>query len=105
MNFVVGGLIVFAFGIALMLSIGIFLQDSGYSQNQVLIAQFITCFIVISIPPILLIGGRDHNGDNKLEQLGKPVTFLASLIGHSLSSPTSIIIFLLIIIVNILVWK
>lgn len=106
MNFAIGFIIIFGSGIALMLGVGSYLENIGYSDNQVLIAKFLIGIIVIAIPPLLLFfGGRNHDGDNKLEELGKPVTSLASLVGYSLSSPTSLIIFLLILIVNILVWK
>lgn len=106
MNFAIGFMIIFCSGIALMLGVGSYLENSGYSDNQVLIAKFLIAIIFIAIPPLLLFfGGHNSDGDNKLEELGKPVTSFASFVGYSLSSPTSLIIFLLILIVNILVWK
>lgn len=106
MNFAIGFIIVFGGGIALMLGVGSYLENNGFSENQVLMAKMLIGIIVISIPPLLIFfGGRNHDGDNKLEELGKPITSFASLVGYSLSSPISLIIFLLILIVNILVWK
>lgn len=105
-SFIIGFMIIFGGGIGLMLSVGSYLEDISYSENQVLLAKFLIAIVVIAIPPLLLFfGGSNHDGDNKLEQLGKPITSFASLVGYSLFSPTSLIVFLLILIVNILVWK
>ena len=106
MNFFIGFLIVFACGMASIFGLGVFLESKGYSENEILIYRAILAFIVISIPPLLIFfGGHNHSGDNKLEELGKPVTSFASIVGHSLSSPTSLIIFLLVIVLNVLLWK
>lgn len=106
MNFIIGFIIIFGGGIAIMLGVGVSLENSGYSNNQVLMAKFIIAMIVIAIPPLLIfMGGRNQDGENKLEELGKPVTFFGSLVGSSLSNPTTLIVFLLIIIINVLIWK
>lgn len=98
----IGFTIIFIIGIVSIFGLGSFLEINGYSQKEILIYSSILAFIIISIPPLLLFfGGRNDQGENKLEELGKPVTFLAS----SLLNPTSAIIFLLVIILNILIWK
>lgn len=105
MNFLIGFIIVFAVGVAAVLGAGHILEIEGFSEKEILIGKAVVIFIVISIPPILVIFGRKSNGETQLEQIGKPVTSLASLVAHSLSNPINIIIFLIIIIINISVWK
>lgn len=106
MNFFIGFVIVFGGGLALVLGLSLFLENNGYSQNEIMVAKLILSIVVIAIPPLLLFfGGSNHEGENKLEELGKPVSFLGSLVGSGLSNPTTLIIVLLIVIVNFLVWK
>lgn len=105
MNFVIGFLIIFCTGLGLVILIAQVLATNGFSEKEIMIAKFFLALIVIAIPPLLLLFGRNYQGENKIEELGKPVTFFASLLGQSLSSPITIIIFLLIIIINILVWQ
>lgn len=105
MNFVIGFLIIFGTGIGLILLLAQVLAKNGFSEMEILVAKFLCGMLVIAIPPLLLLFGRNYQGENKIEEIGKPVSFFASLLGHSLSSPTTIIIFLLIIIINILVWQ
>lgn len=105
MKFALGFTIIFVFGICIILGIAEVLTNQGYSELQITIAKGILLMVLISIPPILLwFGGRNNNGENKIEQIGSPIDSLFTAMA-SIATPTFIIIFLLIIIVNILVWK
>lgn len=105
MNYSIGFLIVFSIGVPLIIAVSSLLEKYGYTDTQLLIAKIILVLILTSIPPLLTFFGRNDDGETPLERIGKPITSFGSLLGRVFSPSTSLITLLLIIIINILIWK
>lgn len=105
MNFFFGFITVFSLGTSLILAMSSLLKYYGYTDTKLLIAKIILVVILISIPPVLTFFGRNEYGETPLERIGKPITAFVTYVRVSHTSTTSLITLLLIIIINILIWK
>lgn len=105
MKFAIGFSIIIFFGIAVIVGIVGLLTGYGFSELELTIAKLILIVVLLAIPPILLFfGGNSSQGDNRIEQIGKPVKNAITTIAH-FSSTNLIIIVLLLVILNVLIWK
>lgn len=104
LNFIFGFFVIIGSGATAMVALRPMLESGGYSQTQIMICLIVLMMVVISIPPLLL---RMDNGssENKLESIGKPFTLFGFLFSRAFLNPIGIITLLLIVIVNILVWR
>lgn len=105
MNFFFGFIIVFSVGISLILSLSTVLKDYGYTETQLIIVRFFLVLTLTSVVQLLTFFGRNEYGETLLERIGKPITSFILLLRRSLSSRSTLITLLLIIIINILIWK
>jgi|GEM_PF-6642673 len=99
-----GLLIVFGLGISTILGISSILDANGYTTVFITVVKLIGIAIIIAIP-IFLIRSRNSDGDNKLEAIGSPIASILNFATGAYTSPTGRISLLLIIIINILLWK
>ncbi|HCA5183469.1 TPA: hypothetical protein MW242_003103 [Acinetobacter baumannii] len=104
MNFAIGFFIVMLVGMGVVVGVGQYLELKGYSENYILIAKILVAVLVICIPPLLAFTGRDYRSGNNLEKVGKPITGFFSFTGKALAS-MGLTTILLLIIINILIWK
>lgn len=100
MNFIIGIIIIFGCGILAILGLRPLLENNGWTETQTTIALFAVMFVVIAIPPILITIGKGG-----IERIGKPFTSFGKMFGNFYFTPVGLVILILILILNVLVWK
>lgn len=99
-----GFLIVFGLGILTLLSISNILEVNGYTTVFITVVKVISIAIIVAIPPILIFS-RNSEGGNRLESLGAPAAKIMLFVAEAYTTPTGGICLLLIVLINILLWK
>lgn len=100
----IGAIIVLLCGLVTIIGFGNLLTDMGYSGLIIYTVKIVGVIIVIATP-LFLIFSKNSRDEDKLGAIGGPVVRFFDLIGASLSSTVGLTSLILIIILNIFLWK
>ena len=102
-NFVSGFIFIFFIGAIVLLAIANYLEHLHLSETSLLSVKAILAFILISIPPLLIIG-RNSRGETKLEELGGVINHIIFLLLKKINT-TSFLITIIFLLAIYILWK